>query len=106
MHQALRDMASHGVASSDLSVLRSAVDRFTAHAADVDQHSMNTGVEIDMVHRLNKLFYGRNGYMGMPFPELADKVRGGDPAAISAAAGKVAHELDSISDNLHPDRSS
>jgi N-acetylated-alpha-linked acidic dipeptidase len=83
--------------SSDLSPVSAAVNRFALLATRIDQRGGDGNREIAVVHRLNKLFYGRNGYAAVSFPDVSSAIASGNEAAISAAAGRAAHELDDLS---------
>jgi N-acetylated-alpha-linked acidic dipeptidase len=92
MSAALATIGSHG----DLSPIVAAISRFSRAAQSADTRGMDGNAEIAVVHRLNKLFYGRNGYAAVAFPDVSAAIASGNPAAVSAAAGRTAHELDSI----------
>ncbi len=81
----------------DLSPVFAAVNRYASRAAYADGRSVDGNAEIAIVHRINKLFYGRSGYAPVAFPDLSNAFASGNQAAISAAAGRTAHELDDIS---------
>jgi N-acetylated-alpha-linked acidic dipeptidase len=85
---------------ADLTPVRSAIDRFAAKAAAIDHRGGDGNQEIAIVHRVNKLFYGRNGYAAVAFPDVSNALATGNGAAISAAAGRTAHALDEISSAL------
>jgi N-acetylated-alpha-linked acidic dipeptidase len=89
-----------GTHAKDLEPFLAAVDRFAKQAATADHRGMNGNVEIDVVHRLNKLAYGRNGYAAVPLPALNDAIESGNQAAISAAVGRAVNELDNITSTI------
>jgi N-acetylated-alpha-linked acidic dipeptidase len=92
MRGALASMASHG----DLSPVGAAIGRFASRAAYADTHGIDGNAEIAIIHRLNKLFYGRNGYAAVAFPDISAAIADGNQAAISAAVGRTTHALDDI----------
>lgn len=81
----------------DISPVTAAVNRFAYRARQIDTRGGDGNKEIQAVHRLDKLLYARNGYAGLAFPDLSGALASGNEAAISAAAGRTAHELDDIS---------
>jgi N-acetylated-alpha-linked acidic dipeptidase len=81
----------------DLSPLFSAINRFAYRASVADHRGIDGNAEIGIVHRLNKLTYGRSGYAAVPLPTMSDALARGDQAAISAAVGRTVHDLDDIS---------
>lgn len=85
---------------SDLAPLFAAIDRFGRQAARTDNRGMNGNVEIDVVRRLDKLTYGRNGYAAVPLPMVDDAIQSGNAAAISAAVGRAVNELDNITSTI------
>ncbi len=84
----------------DLQPLFAAIDRFARASATADSRGMNGTVEIDVVHRLNKMAYGRNGYAAVPLPAITDALTGGNDATISAAVGQTVHDLDDITTTI------
>ncbi len=86
--------------STDLTPVRSAIGRFAESAAAIDRRGGDGNQEISILHRLNKLFYGRNGYAAVAFPDLNAALATGNGGAISAAAGRTAHALDEIASAL------
>lgn len=92
MRDALATIASHG----DLSPVTAAIGRFASRAQAADSRGIDGNSEIALVHRLNKLFYGRNGYAAVAFPDISTAIASGNQAAVSAAIGRTAHELDDI----------
>lgn len=98
----LRDDAAALAGSNrrDLGPLFSAIDRFAKRAAAADRRGMNGNAEIVVVHRLDKLVYGRSGYAAVPLPDLSSALRSGNQAAISAAVGRTVHDLDDITNSL------
>jgi hypothetical protein len=99
MRDALTAIASND-RDADLTPVRSAINRFAAHASAIDRNGGDGNQEIAIVHRLNRLFYGRNGYEAVAFPDLAAALATGNRAAISAAAGRTTHALDEIGSAL------
>lgn len=100
MRDALTAIATSQDHGADLTPVRAAINRFAAHAAAIDYHGGDGNQEIAIIHRLNHLFYGRNGYAAVAFPDLSAAVASGNGAAISAAAGRTAHALDEIGSAL------
>ncbi len=84
----------------DLTPVRAAIDRFGTAASAIDRRGGNGNAEIQIVHSLNRLFYGRNGYAAVAFPDLSGALASGNGAAISSAAGRTAHTLDEIAGAL------
>jgi N-acetylated-alpha-linked acidic dipeptidase len=89
-----------GARMSDLGPFLAAIRRFAKQAAITDNHGMNGNVEIDVVRRLDKLAYGRNGYAAVPLPAISDAINSGNEAAISAAVGRATYELDNITSTI------
>ena len=89
-----------GAHMSDLAPFLAAVNRFARQAAITDRRGMNGNVEIDVVHRLDKLTYGRNGYAAVPLPGISEAINSGNEAAISAAVGRAVNELDNITSTI------
>jgi N-acetylated-alpha-linked acidic dipeptidase len=85
---------------NDLGPFIAAVNRFARQAAISDHRGMNGNVEIDVVHRLDKLAYGRNGYAAIPLPAISEAINSGNEAAISAAVGRAAYDLDNITSTI------
>ena len=81
----------------DLAPFFAAVDRYANRAATADHRGIDGNAEIGIVHRLDKLAYGRSGYAAVPLPMVNDAIARGDEAAISAAVGRAVHDLDDIS---------
>ncbi len=81
----------------DLAPFLAAVNRYANRAATADHRGIDGNAEIGIVHRLDKLAYGRNGYASVPLPIVNDALARGDEAAISAAVGRAVHDLDDIS---------
>ncbi len=80
--------------------LFAAINRFGKQAAITDHRGMNGNVEIDVVHRLDKLAYGRSGYAAVPLPAISEAINSGNEAAISAAVGRAVNELDNITSTI------
>lgn len=85
---------------ADLSPVNAALQRFASRAARIDARGGDGNRELGAVHQLNKLFYGRNGYAAVAFPDVSAAIASGNEAAISAAAGRTAHQLDDITATL------
>jgi N-acetylated-alpha-linked acidic dipeptidase len=81
----------------DLSPLVAAIGRYAYRAGIADHRGIDGNAEIGIVHRLDKLVYGRNGYAAVPLPAINGAVARGDRPAISASVGRAVHELDDIS---------
>lgn len=102
MRTALAQLAtSSNTPTADVAPIFQAIDRFGARAAVVDRGGMDANAEIVAVHRLNRLFYGRNGYAAVAFPQLAAALTANDRAGTSAAVGRTVHDLDSITATMH-----
>ncbi len=80
----------------DLSPLVAAIGRYAYRASIADHRGIDGNAEIGIVHRLDKLVYGRNGYAAVPLPAVSGAVARGDRPAISASVGRAVHELDDI----------
>jgi N-acetylated-alpha-linked acidic dipeptidase len=80
----------------DLSPLVAAIGRYAYRASIADHRGIDGNAEIGIVHRLDKLAYGRNGYAAVPLPAVNGAVARGDRPAISASVGRAVHELDDI----------
>ncbi len=89
-----------GKRMNDLRPFFAAVNRFAKQAAITDHRGMNGNVEIDVVHRLDKLAYGRNGYTPVPLPAISQAINSGNEAAISAAVGRAVNELDNVTSTI------
>jgi N-acetylated-alpha-linked acidic dipeptidase len=95
MRAALGEIASgHG---KDLDPLSKAIDRFASQATSADRRGIDGNREIAITQRLNRLFYGRNGYSAVAFPDVSQALASQADAAISAAVGRTVHDLDDIS---------
>ena len=81
----------------DLAPFFAAIDRYANRAAVADHRGIDGNAEIGIVHRLDKLAYGRSGYTAVPLPIVNDAIARGDEAGISAAVGRAVHDLDDIS---------
>ncbi len=86
--------------ASDLTPIATALRRFTYVADRADQRGMNGSALITATQRLDKLFYGRNGYAAVAFPDVSAALASGRRAAISAAVGRTAHQLDALSTTI------
>ncbi len=100
MRTALGSLAGAKDHAADLTPVRAAIGRFATAASAIDRRGGNGNAQIQIVHRVNRLFYGRNGYAAVAFPDLAEALASGNGAAISAAAGRTAHALDEIAGAL------
>ena len=89
-----------GTYINDLRPFFAAVNRFGRQAAITDHRGMDGNVEIDVVHRLDKLAYGRSGYAAVPVPTISEAIASRNEAAISAAVGRAVHELDNITSTI------
>lgn len=99
MNEAL-SMLSQQTNAGDLTPVRRSIERFASAAGRIDGRGGDAGREMEIDRRLNKLFYGRVGYRAQPFPDLSAALASRNNAAISAAAGRTAHQLDDISSGL------
>ncbi|HEV7179615.1 MAG TPA: M28 family peptidase [Candidatus Baltobacteraceae bacterium] len=95
MQAALAKLPASG--GEDLTSLKSAIARFGARAAAADHRGIDGNQEITIARRLDALFYGRNGYAAVSFPDLSKALDAGGEAGVSAAIGRTVHELDDIS---------
>lgn len=84
----------------DLDPVNRAVNRFATRAATADRDGINGNSEIEVSRRIDRLFYGRNGYAAVAFPDLSAALASESNAAISAAVGRTVHELDDISTQI------
>jgi N-acetylated-alpha-linked acidic dipeptidase len=84
----------------DLSPLDAAINRYAYRAGIADHRGIDGNAEIGIVHRLDKLAYGRSGYVAVPLPAVNAAVTRGDRAAISASVGRAVHELDDITNAI------
>lgn len=100
MNGALDEIAKTNAERTDVDPVRRAIRDFAFAAAAIDAHGGDANREIQIDHRLNLLFYGRNGYAPVAFPDLHSALTSHDRAAISAAAGRTAHEIDQIAGAL------
>ncbi len=89
-----------GAHAGDLTPVTAALRRFGYVATNADEHGIDGNVLIVATQRLDRLFYGRSGYAAVPFPDLSQAIASGNAAAISAAAGRTAHELDALSTTI------
>jgi N-acetylated-alpha-linked acidic dipeptidase len=96
MLQALAQLraASH----ADVAPIAQAIDRFAARVAT--GHDTGPQAIVDAVHRLDQLFYGRNGYRPVAFPYLAGAIAKGDPTDVTRAVAATAATLDAIAGAL------
>lgn len=101
MRASLAQLVKGGASARDLAPVALAIGRFAEHASAVRQYGMDPNREIDAIHRLDRLYYGRNGYAAVTFPDLTTAVGSRDGAAISAAVGRAVHELDTVAAYMH-----
>jgi hypothetical protein len=80
----------------DLAPVSLAIDRFGQRAAAYEQGGVDPAVEIEAIHRLNLLFYGRNGYQALAFPSLSAAIATGDAGRIQSEAGNTAAAIDGV----------
>jgi len=104
LRSALAAYARRGASAADLAPLAAAIARFAGAARSVDTHGTGGGREIDAVQALDRLYYGRDGYRPVAFPDLAKGLATGTHPAIAAAAARSAHALDAIVTELHPEQ--
>ncbi len=97
MRAAVSQLAARSSSPSDFSPLIAAIGRFERRARNADARGAEGNREIAIVQRLDKFFYGRSGYAAVPFPMVSGALAGGSEAALSAAVGLAAHDLDDIS---------
>jgi N-acetylated-alpha-linked acidic dipeptidase len=97
MRAALSQLSSGSSSPADFSPLVASIGRFASAASRADNRGADGNQEIAIVHRLDKLFYGRNGYAPVAFPWISDALAQGNQAALSAAIGRASHDLDDIS---------
>ena len=84
----------------DLAPLFAAIRRYAYRASVADHRGIDGNAEIGIVHRLDKLTYGRSGYAAVPLPVVNEAITSGDDAAISAAVGRTVHDLDDIANAI------
>jgi N-acetylated-alpha-linked acidic dipeptidase len=95
MRQALSSMARNNGTGVSLAPVSQAIDRFAGIGRPTSAEKA-----IDAVHRLNLLFYGREGYAAIAFPNLSQAMESGDRAAVQNAVDRTAGEIDSIARSL------
>jgi N-acetylated-alpha-linked acidic dipeptidase len=86
--------------AGDLTPVAHAIDVFARAAATIDSRGGDGNRELAIDRRLNKLFYGRLGYRALPFPSIASALSSRSKAAVSAAVGRTAHDLNDIASAL------
>lgn len=86
----------------DLKPVRNAIDRFAVSSAQWDLHPSEAGTAIDAVHALDKLFYGREGYASIAFPDLTRALASGEASKAQRAVDTTARTLDGIAHSLRP----
>ncbi|MHB8147792.1 MAG: M28 family peptidase [Vulcanimicrobiaceae bacterium] len=102
MRAALAAYARRGASASDLASVDAALSRFASVALAVDTHGAAGGREINAVQALDRLYYGRERYRPVAFPDLAKGLASGTHPAIAAAAARTANALDAIVAELRP----
>jgi N-acetylated-alpha-linked acidic dipeptidase len=80
----------------DLAPVSLAIERFGERATAYERGGVDPTVEIEAVHRLNMLFYGRNGYQALAFPALSGAIATGDAGRIQTEAGNTAASIDAV----------
>jgi N-acetylated-alpha-linked acidic dipeptidase len=80
----------------DLAPVSIAIERFGQRAAAYEQTGGDPSVEIDAVHRLDLLIYGRNGYASLAFPLLSGAIATGDAGRIQTEASNTANSIDAV----------
>lgn len=95
MRQAVASLSSNNGTGVSLAPVSRAIDRFAGVAAP-----SSTDKAIDVVQRLDKLFYGAQGYESVAFPTLSQAMVSGKRSAVQAAVDQTAGELDAITKSL------
>lgn len=96
MRRSIDALVASGVPARDLGPVRAAIDRFANRSQYSRNHGWRNADVFQLTRRLNLLFYGRNGYAELDFPDIATAVAEKDNAALSAAVGRAVRELDAI----------
>jgi len=77
-----------------------AAERFAERAEAYESGGGDPAVEIDAVHRLNLLIYGRSGYAAVAFPQLSAAIASGDAGRVQTEAGNTAASIDAVTGML------
>ncbi len=94
------DAFARQTGAGGLSPVRRAMAHFATAAGTIDARGGDGNREIAIDRSLNELFYGRIGYRPQPFPDIANALASRNRAAISAAIGRTAREIDAITAQL------
>jgi N-acetylated-alpha-linked acidic dipeptidase len=97
MRAAVTTIAAHARNSRAFVPVLRAIERFDARARRAQMRGIDGNALISLTQRVDLLLYGRSGYAPVAFPVLSAAVATGNPAAITTAAGRTAHDLDAIS---------
>ena len=100
MRDAYVQFAASNGTGADITPLSHAIDRFEAREVAWAQEAHDGGGELDAVHQLNLLFYGRSGYAPVAFPTLSAAMAAGNAAAVQKAVDDTAGTLDGITGGL------
>ncbi len=98
MRAALEEIAKGRM--GDVDPVERALNRLSSQVASAERRGLDGNREIRIAQRLNLLFYGRDGYAAVPFPEIDKAFVANNNAAVSAAVGRTVHELDDISSEI------
>jgi N-acetylated-alpha-linked acidic dipeptidase len=96
MQATLAQIGQTTALAPDLAPVSLAIERFGARANGYEQTGGDPTVEIDAVHRLDLLFYGRDGYTPLAFPQLSGAIATGDAGRVQAEAGNTAASIDAV----------
>jgi N-acetylated-alpha-linked acidic dipeptidase len=100
MQATLTALGRTTVLAPDIAPVSLAVDRFGERAAAYEQSGGDPSVEIDAVHRLDLLIYGRNGYAALAFPQLSGAIATGDAGRVQTEAANTAASIDTVTGML------
>jgi N-acetylated-alpha-linked acidic dipeptidase len=100
MSDSLASISTTSGIAADLAPVAAAIQRFNAAAPDWARNVPDAGAEIEAVHRLDLMLYGRNGYSAVAFPDLEAAIASGNHDALQKAANDTAAQIDAISATL------
>jgi N-acetylated-alpha-linked acidic dipeptidase len=96
MQNTLAQIGRTTALAPDLAPVSLAIERFGDRATAYEQSGTDPTIEIDAIHRLDLLIYGRNGYASLAFPQLSGAIATGDPGRIQSEAGDTASSIDAV----------
>jgi N-acetylated-alpha-linked acidic dipeptidase len=96
MQATLAHLGQTSALAPDLAPISMAIERFGERAAAYEAAGADPSVEIDVIHRLDLLIYGRNGYVALAFPQLSGAIATGDAGRIQTEATNTAASIDAI----------